>query len=292
MLHEAALQAGRQAVSRRDGLQCRTKGGERIDADVSLLAVPDESPGTAVESDATPGDTGTTLATPDSSATTAVAVVHTDRDESRRARQIAGLLCILGHTVWNRLNVVLGRLEQIRHEDGRETAARADPELEPTPLGPLLEEEIASARQTYPEADVALVDDVGAVAVAATPLLESVFRNLVVNAVQHNDAGTPCVRLRVTTTDDWVTVRVADDGPGVPDDRRRELFGRGETGLDSDGSGIGLYLVDRLVTQFGGRGHVEDRDPTAFPLPSDERGADRDHPGSVFVVELDRVAAD
>lgn len=171
-----------------------------------------------------------------------------------------------------------------------------DPDLEPVTLGPLLRDEAASARQTYPEADVAVYPDATTdVSVAASPLLESVFRNLVVNAVQHNDAGTPCVRLDVTVADDTVTVRVVDDGPGIPDDRKTELFGKGEMGIDSDGSGIGLYLVDRLVTQFGGRVYVEDRDPEAFPLPGDggdsAEGVSSDHPGSVFVVELDRVDA-
>jgi two-component system aerobic respiration control sensor histidine kinase ArcB len=51
-----------------------------------------------------------------------------------------------------------------------------------------------------------------------------------------------------------------DDGPGIPDDRKDDLFDRGEQGLESGGIGHGLYLVERLTTRFGGEVTVEDAD--------------------------------
>jgi signal transduction histidine kinase len=81
------------------------------------------------------------------------------------------------------------------------------------------------------------------------------------------------VSARVTegrVTEGRVVVRVADNGPGVPDDRKEAVFGRGEKGLRSTGTGLGLYLVDTLVDSYGGRVRVEDNDPE----------------GAVFVVEL------
>lgn len=80
----------------------------------------------------------------------------------------------------------------------------------------------------------------------------------------------------VTATDATVVVRIADDGPGIPDSRKREVFGRGEKGLESPGSGLGLYLVDNLVETYGGRGWIEDNEPK----------------GSVFCVELRRADAE
>ena len=65
------------------------------------------------------------------------------------------------------------------------------------------------------------------------------------------------------------TVRVADNGPGIPDTQKETIFGKGEKGLDSPGTGLGLYLVRTLVKQYGGAVWVEDNDPE----------------GSVFVVE-------
>ena len=70
-----------------------------------------------------------------------------------------------------------------------------------------------------------------------------------------------------------VRVTIADNGPGIPDEQKRTVFGKGEKGVDSPGTGIGLYLVETLVDQFGGDVWIEDNDPK----------------GSVFVVELPKA---
>jgi signal transduction histidine kinase len=67
-----------------------------------------------------------------------------------------------------------------------------------------------------------------------------------------------------------VAIRIADNGPGVSADQKDTLFGTGERDLESTGSGMGLYLVDTLVTSYGGEVWIEDNDPE----------------GSIFVVEL------
>ena len=69
---------------------------------------------------------------------------------------------------------------------------------------------------------------------------------------------------------DRVTVRIADNGPGVRDEIKEEIFGKGQKGLESAGTGIGLYLVRTLLDAYGGAVWVEDNQPE----------------GAVFVVEL------
>jgi signal transduction histidine kinase len=75
----------------------------------------------------------------------------------------------------------------------------------------------------------------------------------------------------------------------VPEDIRADIFGKGEKGLESKGTGIGLYLVTQLLEEYGGEVWVEDREGQS---PSGNRpGADDNDPsGAVFVVELVRVA--
>ena len=98
------------------------------------------------------------------------------------------------------------------------------------------------------------------------------FRNLLTNAVTHNDKDHPEITVRVDERDETVQVIVADNGPGVPDSQKEEVFGRGEMGLESPGTGIGLYLVDTLVDMYDGEVRLEDNDPE----------------GSVFTVILDK----
>jgi len=82
-------------------------------------------------------------------------------------------------------------------------------------------------------------------------------------------------------------VAIADNGPGIPDSQKNEIFGRGEMGLESSGSGIGLYLVDTLVEMYNGSVTVEDRAERSSASSRTQSG-DNDPVGSVFTVTLDR----
>lgn len=64
-----------------------------------------------------------------------------------------------------------------------------------------------------------------------------------------------------------VTVRIADDGRALPDERREAIFGSDETGhAKSTGSGFGLFFVDAMMTEYGGDVRVEDTDPEGATL--------------------------
>ncbi len=139
-----------------------------------------------------------------------------------------------------------------------------------------LEQQIESIRSAQATAVINVDGAIPSVSVSGNELLDAVFRNLIQNAIQHNDTEVPEITVSVDRTDDTVRVAVADNGPGVPESQREEIFGKGEKGLESDGSGIGLYLVYTLVDSYGGSVWVEDNDPE----------------GAVFVVELPVAEAD
>ncbi|NIB99470.1 HAMP domain-containing sensor histidine kinase [Halobacterium sp. R2-5] len=86
--------------------------------------------------------------------------------------------------------------------------------------------------------------------VHADALLPRVFGNVLANAVEHNDSDTPHVEIRGRVDDDSVTVEVADDGPGVPDDEVATLFER--PSRRAADHGLGLYLVKRLLDHYCG----------------------------------------
>ena len=146
-------------------------------------------------------------------------------------------------------------------------------ESEAITLSHVLAAEIEDADAGSDGAQFTVDDRIPDVRVAANEMLSSVFRNLLNNAVQHNDAETPAVTVSVDTGHDSVVVHVADNGPGVPDTQKQDIFGKGERGIDSPGTGLGLYLVHTFVDQFDGDVWVTDNDPR----------------GAVFHVELPRA---
>ena len=146
----------------------------------------------------------------------------------------------------------------------------ADSEVRSVSIEGVLAQQVEELRSGHPGAVVAIEGSIPDVEVAGNDMLGSVFRNLLANAIQHNDETPPTVTVSAVERDGVVEVRVADNGPGVPDAQSEEIFGRGEKGLESSGAGIGLYLVQSLVDTYGGDVFVEDNDPE----------------GAVFVVEL------
>lgn len=147
--------------------------------------------------------------------------------------------------------------------DLTEVLGAEEPTLTAVSVSEVIRDEVERVRANFENrsTDVTItgVDELPASAdVLATSLLSSVFGNLLDNAVFHNDASAVVVDVSVDVTEDTVVVRVADNGPGIPDSRKQAVFGRGEKGLDSPGSGLGLYLVDQLVETYGGSAWVED----------------------------------
>ncbi len=96
-----------------------------------------------------------------------------------------------------------------------------------------------------------------------------VVRNLLDNAGQHARSQV-VVSLAESSTD--VTLRVVDDGPGIPDADRERVFERfaridDARGRDGDGgAGLGLAIVQEVVVAHGGSVTVENAPGAAFTV--------------------------
>jgi PAS domain S-box-containing protein len=143
-----------------------------------------------------------------------------------------------------------------------ETVTSDEPvDVKPTPLRSVVGTEITLRQESYPAADISVVGSIPDVEVHANGMLSAVLRNLLNNAVQHNDKETPVVEVTAEEREHDVLVTVADNGPGVPESRQQAIFGKGEMGLGSSGTGIGLYLVRMVVDRYGGDVRVENTEP-------------------------------
>jgi signal transduction histidine kinase len=161
----------------------------------------------------------------------------------------------------DRVQRTLGTLLQIAQAQGRGSAAAVD-EVDLAALAHELAElyqpEAASRRiqlEISGEQRVRLVGN--------RQLLAQALVNLIENALKYVPAGGR-VDVRVESTGDAVTLSVADNGPGIPEDERERVlqpFVRLERDRHASGSGLGLSLVAAVVRLHRGSIELLDHQP-------------------------------
>jgi signal transduction histidine kinase/ABC-type multidrug transport system ATPase subunit len=89
--------------------------------------------------------------------------------------------------------------------------------------------------------------------------LEQVFVNLLSNALGHNPPGTRVLVTAETVDPGTVTVKVADDGQGMPPDLARSPTEAARRPRPrGSGAGLGLSIASGIVTAHGGRMALEE----------------------------------
>lgn len=209
------------------------------------------------------------------------------REPTGSRERLVTLHSLVRHNVRNRVNVIGGRLDLLLTEldeeaveavdDTHETAIDGqlqaitellsdvqlavealdeDREGEPVALASVVTEQATVAEQSHDGLSVEVAVD-PQLRVRADELLSAVVENLLSNAVHHHDRETASVVVTAERDEEWVRLRVADDGPGI-DNRRKQRVFEPEVG---EGSGMGLYLVETLVDQYGGDVRLADNEP-------------------------------
>ncbi len=95
--------------------------------------------------------------------------------------------------------------------------------------------------------------------------VDLVMRNLMDNAVKYA-SDRPEVEVTAQRTGEaWGTIRITDNGKGIPPDLRRRIFGRffrigNELERETPGLGLGLYIVRTMVRRLRGTIRVRDRE--------------------------------
>lgn len=198
-------------------------------------------------------------------------------------RVFAGLIAAtVAHDANNVLMVALGEIEAMQQDDGRggEPLARLAQSVKRLTA---LNQRLLDTGQVFVARDGVALDvreaaresvdllraqaDVrrcrisfggasGLIVTASPALMHQMVGNLVLNAAQAaGDHGV--VEVRVAALAGQAAIEVHDSGPGVPTDRREDLF----TALATTkplGSGLGLFSVKACANGLGGRVEVDD----------------------------------
>jgi PAS domain S-box-containing protein len=141
---------------------------------------------------------------------------------------------------------------------------RPDPDAAPeVSLPTVLSDAVSLLRQVNRAAKVTIeVDSDGVHGTVPIPaaLARQAIYNLVQNAIDASPPG-GVVRVTATATDRVFSLSVRDQGPGIPDDLREQIFApffTTKTGGRTSGMGLGLALVRRSVDALGGRIRIRD----------------------------------
>jgi signal transduction histidine kinase len=133
-------------------------------------------------------------------------------------------------------------------------ADRAATHPEPTDVDLLVRDRVAAWTPLADEREVALEAHVepGLAALATPGHVEQVLDNLVANALDVAPTGT-AITLTADAADRWAELHVTDEGPGMSPAQRERAFDRFWRDRDGqEGFGLGLAIVERLVTADGG----------------------------------------
>lgn len=221
--------------------------------------------------------------------------------EKREAERLTFLNDLLRHNVLNGMNLVLGftaeleaRLGDDEYVERIETRSQrvvelvenvqvlvrslsGDLEVDAVDLSATTRDQLEQARRSHDAAFHADTDP--GVVVATTPLVSAVVENLLTNAAIHNPAPDAEVSVRVRRSNDTGVLVVGDNGPGIPEDVVDTYFGDGDADDGFVGDGLGLYLVEELVTTHGGTIDVDAGEAgttftVSFPLTAEALDAD------------------
>ena len=147
----------------------------------------------------------------------------------------------------------------------------AENEIRPINVCSTLESVILNYKERIQRENIEIHYEKRDIKVHGGALLEEAFSNILENSLNHAE----CDEIKVTaeTLNGEVSVKIEDDGKGVPDDIKDKIFERGYKTGKTGGSGLGLYLVKEIAESYGGSIEVGDS----------EIG------GAMFVIHLKKV---
>ena len=97
-------------------------------------------------------------------------------------------------------------------------------------------------------------------------MLQMAINNLVENAIKYTPENTP-IEISLNTRPHMAIVRIADHGAGIPDSEKKNIFNKfyrvgNEGSRKAKGTGLGLYLTQKIIRQHKGKIAVKDNKPS------------------------------
>jgi signal transduction histidine kinase len=131
--------------------------------------------------------------------------------------------------------------------------------LEPTKIAPVVRASVHRIKGVHPDIDIEmdLPEDLPILPIDTTRIAQ-VIDNFLNNASKY--ASGSAVKVIARATDDSLRITVQDEGPGIPAEHRPHLFERFyrvPSASTTRGTGLGLYISQKIIEAHGGEIGVE-----------------------------------
>ncbi|OYR41888.1 histidine kinase [Halorubrum sp. Ib24] len=192
-------------------------------------------------------------------------------DQRTREQRLSVLNRVLRHNARNKLDVILAHADHVE-DDTHQTAiqnsaselasvSRKAREAEAVmtdsvsapstvDIAAVAHEVAATARDDYPDSSISVTAPERLQLTSYRTVVRRLMTELVENAIVHSDDPARVDIEVERTADDIPQLRIADNGPGIPDRERDLLTESSETQLEH-GLGVGLWFVNWAVSQLG-----------------------------------------
>ncbi len=161
----------------------------------------------------------------------------------------------------NRIQTTAQRINRMVEKQRKVTQFLIEtPDTQDLDLSELVEMVANRHRSDYPSATIK-VETPGTCSVETIPALEQAVSELIENAIIHSDTEHPTVHVQVLENGAGCRIRIADNGPGIPEMDQQVLTGNIRNEQLYHGSGLGLWFVHLVVEYAGGAISVEQNEP-------------------------------
>lgn len=196
-------------------------------------------------------------------------------NEETFSKKDAELHSMLRHDLKNKLQVSLGYLQLLKDKDlteqqqffvekalnslnesnqliseVREIRYVWDRDGYEVDLNKILEDAVSEYRPLAEEQGIDIILEGSDGEVIGNELYKNIFSNLIDNSMKHS--GCNVIKIQVNEDEDKVIISVEDDGEGIPDGIKDNLFDFGVKKGDKAGAGLGLSYVKELLGEHGG----------------------------------------
>jgi PAS domain S-box-containing protein len=215
-----------------------------------------------------------------------IGVVRDISDRQDRLTQLQVVDRVLQHNFHNDINIVQGFAEKIETEGSPPLSTYAEtiretgeglietvgkereiteflsdpPAVETVDLAQVTEQVVDEISAKYPEVNTS-TNDANECLAEATVVIDRAIEELVTNCIIHSDSENPRVTVEVDSSEEYSTISVIDENPRIPEMERKILTGEEDLTPLYHGSGMGLWLVTRIVNHSDGVLEFDENEP-------------------------------